>query len=67
MNVHGNRINRKTMPVSSTIIEKTRPRSVSNVMSPKPSVDITVRVQYSPVSQVCSCPSRSMSTWNSTE
>ncbi len=33
------------MPESSTRIENTRPTSVWKVMSPKPSVDMTVSVQ----------------------
>jgi len=33
------------MPVRSTNMEKRRPPSVWNVMSPKPSVDMTVSVQ----------------------
>ncbi len=33
------------MPLSSTTIEKSRPRSVWKVMSPKPRVLITVSVQ----------------------
>jgi hypothetical protein len=45
MKVKGSRTNRKMMPLKRTTVEKTRPRSDWKVMSPKPSVDITVRVQ----------------------
>jgi hypothetical protein len=45
MIVKGSRISRKMIPDSSTMIEKKRPRSLWKVMSPNPSVDITVSVQ----------------------
>ena len=45
MKVKGKRMSRKIMPEISTTIEKIRPRSVWKVMSPKPRVDITVKVQ----------------------
>lgn len=44
-----------------------RPTSLSNVMSPKPSVVLTVSVQERPMSHECSSPSqRSMMTWKRT-
>jgi hypothetical protein len=45
MKENGSRISMYTVPVSSTHMEKTRPRSEWKVMSPNPSVDITVKVQ----------------------
>jgi hypothetical protein len=45
MKVKGRRTRRKIIPGSSTTIEKSRPRSVWKVMSPKQRVDITVSVQ----------------------
>jgi len=38
-------------------MEKSRPKSELKVMSPNPRVLMTVRVQYSPVSQECCWPS----------
>jgi len=54
------------MPESNTTMENMRPRSLVKVMSPKPRVDITVSVQYSPVTQVKSRPSSCMMRWNKT-
>jgi hypothetical protein len=45
MNANGSTISRKTTPLSSTSMEKMRPASLLKVMSPKPSVLITVSVQ----------------------
>ena len=50
--VIGSSISMNRVPLSSTSMLKARPRSVWKVMSPKPRVDITVRVQYNPVNQV---------------
>ena len=57
MNRNGSTISSSTIPVSSTIVLNSRPRSVSKVMSPKPSVLITVSVQYTPVNHEYSRPS----------
>ena len=53
----------KTTPERSTTIEKTRPISWVNVMSPNPRVDMTVRVQYTPVTHEYSLPSQAMRKW----
>ena len=45
-------IRSSSTPDMSTTMEKTRPRSEVKVMSPKPRVDMTVSVQYTPVTQV---------------
>ena len=45
MKAKGSMISRKTMPESRTMIEKILPGSLTKVMSPKPSVDMTVNVQ----------------------
>jgi hypothetical protein len=45
MNVKGSITRRKTIPDMRTIKENTLPKSELNVISPKPRVDITVRVQ----------------------
>jgi hypothetical protein len=45
MKVKGSMTSKKTIPDIRTNIEKTLPKSLVKVISPKPSVDITVRVQ----------------------
>jgi len=45
MKAKGSMISRKTMPERRTMMEKILPISLSKVMSPKPRVDMTVRVQ----------------------
>jgi len=45
MNVNGRITTRKTVPVRSTTIVKSRPASDANVISPKPRVDIVTNVQ----------------------
>ncbi|OQC20334.1 MAG: hypothetical protein BWX71_02551 [Deltaproteobacteria bacterium ADurb.Bin072] len=45
MKMNGRRMRRKTTPDRSTRMEKARPRSLVKVMSPKPRVDMTTRVQ----------------------
>ena len=45
MKVNGSMMRKKITPDMSTMMEKTRPRSEVKVMSPKPSVDMTVSVQ----------------------
>ena len=55
----------KMPPETRTNIEKARPTSLVKVMSPNPSVDMTVKVQYTPVNQENSRPSRAMNTWKS--
>jgi hypothetical protein len=45
MKANGRTIRRRMMPDRSTITLKARPRSLVNVMSPKPSVLMTVSVQ----------------------
>ncbi len=45
MNVNGSSTSRKITPVTKTMIEKMRPASLWKVISPNPSVDMTVRVQ----------------------
>ncbi|OPY13026.1 MAG: hypothetical protein A4E67_00023 [Syntrophaceae bacterium PtaB.Bin038] len=62
----GSRVSRKIIPESSTTMEKALPRSVWKVMSPNPRVDMTVRVQYTPVSQEWCLPSASMMKWKRT-
>jgi hypothetical protein len=66
MNVNGSMTSRKTIPDTSTTMEKARPRSETKVISPNPRVDMTVRVQYRPVSQEKYRPSYSMMMWKST-
>jgi len=66
MNMKGSRESRKIMPESSTTMEKALPRSDWKVMSPNPRVDMTVRVQYTPVIHEWSRPSASMMKWNRT-
>jgi len=46
-------MSRNMTPDTSTKTENIRPRSESNVMSPKPRVDMVTSVQYRPVSQLC--------------
>ena len=57
MKVKGRTMSSRTMPDSSTSRLNSRPRSLWNVMSPNPSVLITVNVQYTPVSHECGWPS----------
>ena len=45
MNANGMSTRMKIAPVTSTTTENSRPRSETNVMSPKPSVDIVTIVQ----------------------
>jgi hypothetical protein len=45
MNMKGIMISNSTMPLNSTTTLNNRPTSEANVMSPKPSVLITVKVQ----------------------
>jgi hypothetical protein len=52
MNTSGSKTSRNTTPESSTSSVNTRPTSLVNVMSPKPKVDMTVIVQYRPVTQL---------------
>ena len=66
MKANGSTIKSITMPVMSTTTLKRRPRSDWKVISPNPSVLITVSVQYSPVIHECSFPSYSMMKWKST-
>jgi hypothetical protein len=58
MKTNGNTIRSSTTPVRRTTILKRRPRSLWKVMSPNPRVVMTVRAQYTPVTQECSCPSK---------
>ena len=51
MKVKGSMIRSSSTPDMSTTMEKIRPRSEVKVMSPKPRVDMTVSVQYTPVTQ----------------
>ena len=61
MTVKGMMMSMRKPPDNSTTMEKARPRSVVNVMSPNPSVDMTVRDQYTPVKAEYSRPSKPMS------
>jgi hypothetical protein len=63
MKAKGRSTSMKTTPERSTSIEKTRPISWVNVISPNPRVDMTVRVQYTPVIHEYSFPSQAMRKW----
>ena len=63
MKTNGSITSRKVDPASSTTTEKMRPASDSNVMSPKPSVVIVVRVQYTLVGHEYCRSSYSISVW----
>ena len=58
--VNGSMTRKKMTPDSRTKRENSLPRSDSNVMSPKPSVDMTVSVQYRPVTGEYCLPSHSI-------
>ena len=57
MNVKGRMMNMEIVPDNSTTMEKARPRSEVKVISPNPSVDMTVNDQYTPVKAEYSRPS----------